>query len=153
MQKTRFGVTNQNYSNTSIYTSNFQCINLSNHVESMQKVQLQTNVTRILALPISRVFIFAEVFISPHNFKVLSRVLSFTCRVSLEHSLQGRSSGQEPHQLLFVWDLHFSLTFEGQCCQTQDPWLTILNTSACLWPPTFLRRNLLTISSRIPRMQ
>lgn len=42
-----------------------------------KKIQLQTIVTIILAFMVAHVFTFIENFISPHNFELLSSVLSF----------------------------------------------------------------------------
>ena len=103
MQKTRYGVTKQSYCNTSFYTNNwrffsFKCASLKSGRK--QKVQLQINVTIILAFITAHVFTFTEIFISPYGFELLSDVLSFLPgRRNLGHFLQGRSSGHRLPQL------------------------------------------------------
>ena len=127
MQKKRFGVTNQSYLNTGftlIIVFFFKnCVNLLNHVEN-KKSSLNRCYNNI-AFIITHIFNFIEIFISPVGFEILSTILSFHQQDSLEHFLQGRSSGNELPQLSYMLKcLDSSLTFEEQFYWVQDYSLT-----------------------------
>lgn len=75
----------------------------------------------------------------------------FTLQDYLEHFLQGRSSGNKLHQLLFICEcLNLLLLFEGPYGQTILSWQFFLLAlwtfwPIAFWPPKFLVRKLLII--------
>lgn len=107
--------TNQSYSNTSFYTNTIVwCISFLNHVEN--KVQLQTIITKILALLISHVFIFTEIFISPYSLKLLSSIFSFSLSGFPWVFIEGQVWWSQTSLTSYLGGFNFFLTFEGQRC-------------------------------------
>ena len=76
--------------------------------------------------------------------------------MTLEHLLQSRTSGNDPSQLLFLWEcLNFFLTLEGQAGQIKDSWPALfflwalwIYQPTAFWPPKVLMKNLLKIFLR-----